>query len=175
MLQTLPDYSLPQWAVLAVFPAAMFAAAVCDGATMRIPNWLTGSLALAFPVAAAGTSLPLEQVGIHALVGGLALVVGMVLFALGWVGGGDAKLFAATMLWLGPEPAAAYALSASLLGGGLTLALIMFRRLPLPAPLAARGWLIRLHDPHEGVPYGLALAAAGLISFAGSAWMTGAT
>lgn len=174
MLQTLPDYALLQWAMLAVFPLAMLAAAACDAATMRIPNWLTGGLALAFPLAAAGTGLPLDTLGLHALTGGVALVAGMAVFALGWAGGGDAKLFAATMLWLGPAAAAPYALAAALLGGGLTLALIVFRRVPLPAPLAGQGWLTRLHDPREGVPYGLALAGAGLFAFAGSAWMTGA-
>lgn len=170
----LPAYTPLQWAVVAAFPAAMLAAAVSDAATMRIPNWLTGSLALIFPVAAAGIAMPLENLGLSLAAGAGALVVGMILFALGWVGGGDAKLFAATSLWLGPAALAAYAIAAALIGGILTIALIMFRRLPLPAPLAGQAWLARLHDPGEGVPYGMALAAAGLWAFAGTPWLAGA-
>ena len=37
--------------------------------------------------------------------------------------------------------------------------------LALPAPLASQGWLLRLHDPKEGVPYAVALAAAGLLVY----------
>jgi prepilin peptidase CpaA len=31
--------------------------------------------------------------------------------------------------------------------------------------LNGQGWLVRLHNPKEGVPYGIALAAAGLLVY----------
>jgi prepilin peptidase CpaA len=31
--------------------------------------------------------------------------------------------------------------------------------------LHAQNWLMRLHNPKEGVPYGIALAAAGLLVY----------
>jgi prepilin peptidase CpaA len=31
--------------------------------------------------------------------------------------------------------------------------------------LTSQGWLTRLHSPKEGVPYGIALAAAGLLLY----------
>ena len=170
--QAFPDYSVLQWIAVMAFPAALVAAALSDVATLRIPNWLTGSLALAFPLAAAGTGMPLATLGWHLAAGAGALIVAMALFARGWVGGGDAKLFAASLLWLGPGMAGSYALATALLGGGLTIALVTFRRWPLPAGLAVQGWLARLHDPRAGVPYGVALAGAGLIAFAASPWMT---
>jgi prepilin peptidase CpaA len=52
-----------------------------------------------------------------------------------------------------------YALIASVLGGALTLVLLTMRKLPLPAMLASQGWLIRLHDARQGIPYGVALAS----------------
>jgi prepilin peptidase CpaA len=170
-LANLPDYSVLQWLIIGVFPAVMIAGAVWDAALMRIPNWQTGALALAFPIAAAGTALSLESFGLHMAVGAGALVVVMTLFAFGWIGGGDAKLFAATALWLGPSDILAYTLITTLLGGGLTLLLLSFRGLPLPSALVGQTWLLRLHDPQEGVPYGLALAAGGLFIFSGSAWL----
>ena len=173
-LANLPAYSLLQWSIVAVFPLLMIAAAASDAASMRIPNWLTGTLALAFPIAAAGTAMPLDTVGLHMVVGLGALVICMGLFATGWIGGGDAKFFAATALWLGPAHILGFALVSTVLGGFLTLALLSFRKLPMPAPLAAQDWIMRLHDPKEGVPYGLALAAGGLIVFGQSGWMTGA-
>jgi prepilin peptidase CpaA len=86
----------------------------------------------------------------------------MVLFAMGWVGGGDAKLYAAASLWLGWNLFFEYTLIASLLGGALTLALLALRRVPLPAMLHGQVWLLRLADKHSGVPYGIALAVAAL-------------
>jgi len=60
---------------------------------------------------------------------------------------------------------------ASLLGGALTLLLIQFRKLPLPAPLARQPWILRLHDKAGGVPYGIALAAAALLIYPKTGWM----
>lgn len=174
-LANLPSYTLLQWLVVSTFPLLMVAAATTDAASMRIPNWLTGLLALAFPLAAAGTAMPVSTLGIHVAVGLGALVVGMVLFATGWIGGGDAKFFAATVLWLGPAHILEFTLISTVLGGLLTLALLSFRKLPMPGPLVAQGWLMRLHDPKEGVPYGLALAGGGLLLFMQSGWMGGAT
>jgi prepilin peptidase CpaA len=42
------------------------------------------------------------------------------------------------------------------------LAILQFRRWPLPGWARARDWTMRLHDKDNGVPYGMALAAAGL-------------
>jgi prepilin peptidase CpaA len=58
------------------------------------------------------------------------------------------------------------------LGGGLTLLIVQFRALPLPQILAGQDWLDRLHRPDSGVPYGIALAAAALIVYPQTEWMT---
>jgi prepilin peptidase CpaA len=100
-----------------------------------------------------------------------ALVVTFAMFSFGWIGGGDAKLFAATCLWFGPETILIYTLYASLLGGALTLLILFLRSVPLPATLSSQGWLVRLHSPEEGVPYGIALAASGLLVYPGTPFM----
>ena len=92
------------------------------------------------------------------------MTVGFTLFALGYIGGGDAKLFAAVALWLGfDRDLMNYMLIASLLGGALTLALLALRRVPLPALLTGQSWLLRLHDDRAGIPYGVALAAGAFL------------
>ena len=97
-------------------------------------------------------------IGWHLLAGLLGLAMGFTLFALGWIGGGDAKLFAAVALWLGLKDLMPYALVASVFGGALTIAVLLLRQCPLPALLARQGWIVRLHDARSGIPYGVALA-----------------
>ena len=92
----------------------------------------------------------------------------------GWIGGGDAKLAAATALWLGFDHLMTYLVYASLFGGALTLLLIQFRLAPLPAVLARQEWVQRLHDRNGGVPYGIALAAAALAVYPQTTWMAAA-
>jgi prepilin peptidase CpaA len=151
--------------LLMVFPAAMALAAATDLFTMTVPNRIALGLVAGFLLVAPMIGMGWSDVGLHIAMGLLGLVVGFCLFAFGWVGGGDAKLFAATCLWLGPELLLTYAVFAALLGGALTLILLFLRTMPLPAPLANQGWLVRLHSAEEGVPYGIALAAAGLIVY----------
>jgi prepilin peptidase CpaA len=155
-------------ASLIIFPAFMAFAASSDLLTMRISNRLVLLLAAAFLPVALLAGLSLEQVGMHLLCGLAVLVVTFTLFALRWIGGGDAKLAAATALWLGFDLTPAYLLYASLFGGLLTLALLGMRRVPLEPLFAGRPslhWLSRLHDPKQGVPYGIAMAIAGLLIY----------
>jgi prepilin peptidase CpaA len=67
--------------------------------------------------------------------------------------------------------AAAILIYASLFGGALTLAIIQFRKIPLPAMLARQGWILRLHETDAGIPYGIALAAAALAVYPKTGWM----
>ncbi len=150
---------------IVVFSAAMIFAGVRDLTTMTIPNWLTLTLAVAFLVSALVTAMPLSEIALHLGVGFAVLLIGMGFFARGWIGGGDAKLMAAVGLWVGWTQALPYFVTASILGGGLTLLILGFRNLPLPAILVRQPWLLRLHDRGEGIPYGLALAAAALLIF----------
>ena len=105
----------------------------------------------------------MPQVGLHLLAGFAGLALGFLLFALGWIGGGDAKLFGGVALWLGFADIMPYALLASIFGGFLTLALLMMRQWPLPGALARQPWILRLHDSRSGIPYGVALAAGAFI------------
>jgi prepilin peptidase CpaA len=151
--------------LLTVFPASMAFAASMDLFTFTVPNRVAIVLIIGFALLAPLVGLGWPDIGWHVLAAAGALVIGFTLFALGWIGGGDAKLFAASALWLGPEHLVAYCLVASLLGGGLTLLILQMRSMALPASLAGEGWLARLHDKNQGVPYGIALAVSGLIYY----------
>lgn len=162
-------------ATLLFFPGLMLFAAFSDLFTMTISNRVSIALTLSFIALAFACGLTLSQISWHLACGASMLILGFAFFAKGWIGGGDAKLAASTSLWLGFDLLCQYALFASALGGLLTLLILVLRKWPLPGVLAARQWIARLHDPATGVPYGVALAAAGLILYPETAiWIAAA-
>ena len=149
-------------------PALLIACAVSDLASFTIPNLLPAGMAILFALFmvilnASGHPVGWPLLGLHSAAGFFGLAAGMALFAAGWVGGGDAKLFAAICLWLGPYVLFDYALLATLMGGVLTLSVLALRITPLPRVLHGQAWLLRLADKTSGVPYGIALAGAALV------------
>jgi prepilin peptidase CpaA len=145
--------------VVILLPLLLVASAGWDLASFTIPNFLNLAVVGAFLLFALAAGLSWPLIGWHLLAGLLGLGLGFTLFALGWIGGGDAKLFAGVALWLGFGDLAAYALVASVFGGALTIAIMLLRQMPLPSLLARQGWFARLHDARSGIPYGVALAS----------------
>ena len=156
---------------LTLFPATMAFAASSDLFTMTIANRVSLILVAGFFLLALLTGMSPVAIGWHLGAGAVVLVVSFGLFSFGWVGGGDAKLAAATALWFGFAHLLDYLLYASIFGGVLTILLIQFRMLPLPRLLAGREWIERLHTRGGGVPYGIALAAAALVVYPHTEWM----
>ncbi len=156
---------------LLLFPALMAFAASSDLFTMTISNRVSLVLVGGFFALALVTGMPAMTIATHVGAGALVLAITFTFFAFGWIGGGDAKLAAATALWLGFDQLLNYGIYASLLGGLLTLIIIRFRLMPLPAPLAEQEWAKRLHRMDSGVPYGIALAIAALMIYPDTAWM----
>src|ERR1044072_8060890 len=150
---------------LLLFPALMAFAAASDLFTMTISNRVSLALIAGFTVLAVLGGMGLHDILIHCGAGATVVVVAFVCFAMGGIGGGDAKVAASAALWFGFEHLLDYLLYASLLGGALTVLLIQFRQWPLPALLAGQAWLSRLHDNKSGIPYGIALAFGALIVY----------
>jgi prepilin peptidase CpaA len=156
---------------LLLFPALMAFAAVSDLFTMTISNRISLLLVAGFVVLALFGGMSLHAISMHVVAGLAVLTIAFGCFAAGWVGGGDAKLAAATALWFGFEHLVVYLAYAAVAGGILTLLLLQFRKLPLPQPLLSQGWLLRLHDRDGGVPYGIALAVGALLIYPDTVWM----
>ena len=152
-------------AILMFFPLLMALSASSDLFTMTIPNRICAALVVGYFVLAIALHLPLKTVGVNVACALGVLVLTFAMFSRGWIGGGDAKLAAATAVWLGFGHMADYGALASVLGGLLTLGVIHMRGMTLPGALTQRSWFARLNDPANGVPYGIALAAAGLLIF----------
>jgi len=149
--------------VLIVLPALLALAAGWDLASFTIPNFLQLALIGAFAAFVISAGLSPAAIGGHLLAGFVGLAIGFTLFALGFIGGGDAKLFACVVLWMGFHNILDYTLVAAVMGGGLSLAIIAMRQLPLPVSLGSQAWIARLHDAKGGIPYGVALAAGAFL------------
>lgn len=152
-------------AALIIFPTVMIFAAFSDLFTMTIPNRVSLVLIVAYFALAAYIPLSWNAVAMHVSCGLAVLALTFLLFQRGWVGGGDAKLASATALWLGWENLLDYGLIASIAGGALTLVILMMRWNELPSRLLAVKFIARLAEKTNGVPYGIALAIAGLLIY----------
>ena len=154
-----------QVATLLLFPALMIFAALSDLFTMTISNRISIALIAIFVPFAYVAGFSGHDILVHLAVGFGVLVLTFGMFAFGWIGGGDAKLAAATAVWMGWEHLGEYGLYATFLGGMLTLLILSARALPLPLFAIKTPWVARLHDQGAGVPYGIALAIAGLLIY----------
>ena len=158
--------------LIAIFAVLVIVAAVRDLTTFTIPNWISVALAVAFVPAAIVAGVPMATMGWSVLVGLAMLIAGVVMFALRWIGGGDAKLMAAAAMWLGVQGLAPFVLFTGLAGGGLALALLAARSTWV-RPFAAVGpsWVDRLATPGGATPYGVAIAVGALAAFPAGIFM----
>jgi prepilin peptidase CpaA len=145
---------------LAVLAAIGGVGAYLDIGTRRLPNWLCliGLLAGAgFSVIDGGWSVVLMAL-LHALV---ALLVGMGLFAMRWIGGGDAKFYAALAAWFPLQAGLGLLVTVSLTGLLLLIAWLPFRRRLMRADSG-----VAIDSDFRKVPYGVAIAGGAVIHFA---------
>lgn len=157
--------------VLLIFPFALIFAGISDAMSYTIPNKVSFILFVSFVLLVPFSGLSLAEIGSHVAVGFLMLVVGFLLFARGYFGGGDAKIIAAASLWLGPDYTGMFILFAAFYGGILSLFIMKIYNTPLPSFLAGQKWLINYQTGKAAVPYGIAIGVAGLSIFPQTHWM----
>lgn len=143
-----------QLALLA-FAVILVAGALSDIRTYTIPNRYTAAVALLYPVHVLSSLGPVNWLMAIAIAA-MVLLVCAAMFAGGLMGGGDAKMLAATALWAGPELALPFIIFTALAGGVVSMS-IMVR--------ARYGWVVGLAEPDTKltVPYGVAIAGSGLL------------
>ena len=138
----------------------MLVVIISDAWHYIIPNWLNGLVALLFVGGAvAGVADPVSGL----MAAGVLLALGLGLFALGLMGGGDVKLLVVCALWTGWEIATIELVLLTSLMGALLVIITLVLRWGLPPiwlRLAPTRNLPRLLTRGEAVPYGIAIAAA---------------
>jgi len=136
--------------LMAVLGLLMIAAAISDIRSRTISNELNAAMALlAIPFwIATGLSLwPDIPIQFGAAFAVFLIFAG--LFAIGAMGGGDVKMIGAVMLWI-PLPLFLPMLTVMAVGGGILSAVMLIHL------------KIRRSEKPVEVPYGVAIAAAGL-------------
>ena len=158
------------WIALLSYPLLMVFAACMDLLTMRISNKISIALILAFLPLAVLSGLPSwsltsDSILMHYACGLLILMITFGLFALGKIGGGDAKLTAASSVWVGWGAIVDYLAIVALIGGAFATLILLMRAFPMPAAFVRQTWIARLHQPKGRIPYGVALGVAAIIVF----------
>lgn len=131
----------------------LVSAGVQDARTREIANWKNAVLALLAPAwwwvngMAVWPDMAI-QLGVALLVFGFFFGA----FCFGQMGGGDVKLIGALALWLPLQPLIWMLIVMSLLGGVLTLIFL------------AERWIRRTRGTPVEIPYGVAIAIAGLLT-----------
>lgn len=153
-----------QFLLLGLYPSALCACIGTDIAHRVIPNAVVAAMLAGF--VALAVLAPLPDLSLRLLLATAVTGLGFSLFSEGLVGAGDAKLAGALMLWVDPIQVPLFLLACGLIGAALTVAVIAARRQRrLGADLSA---LARRHT----LPYGVALAGAGLMIHPFSALVT---
>jgi len=159
-------------AILVIFPMLVAFGGASDLLTMTIQNRVSLLLIAGFGIVAVGTGLPLAGWGVHLL--GLlpVFLICFGFFAAGWMGGGDVKFISAIALWFGFTPELVeFTFFVTLYGAALTIGLMSMRQMVIvPATLAQQDWFARLYDREKGIPYGIAIAVAGLQIYPATSW-----
>ncbi|HKX36330.1 MAG TPA: prepilin peptidase [Rhizorhapis sp.] len=141
--------------------SALLAVAACqDIAKLTIANIFPILVVLLFPawVAVAGPEADIWMNGVNFLI---ILIVGLVLFAMQWLGGGDVKLFAAIALWFDFSGIVPLVFYVTMSGAALTVILALVRR-TVPAGMRDRlEWAI--FDRRGPIPYGVAIAVGAIL------------
>lgn len=139
-----------KYGLLASLAIALLIAAFTDWRSRQIANWLTGAIALGAPLFWWASGLTLwPEIAVQAGLALAAFAVLAALFAMRAMGGGDVKLLAALALWIEPLWFFRLLVMMALLGGVLTLVF--------------GAWHItRRRTDRLAIPYGVAIASAGL-------------
>jgi prepilin peptidase CpaA len=139
-----------KYALLGALVVALLTAAFTDLRSRQIANWLNLGIALGAPLFWWATGLTLwPDVAAQLGVAAVTFAFLTVLFVMNAMGGGDVKLLTALALWIDPTNFLRLIIVMALLGGVLTLifgGLHVFRR----------------RTEKVAIPYGVAIAAAGL-------------
>lgn len=139
-------------ALLAALALLLVSAGIQDARTREIANWKNAAILLLAPFWWWSNGLALvPDIAIQLALAGVVFALFCAAFFFNWMGGGDVKMIGALALWLPFQALAWMLIVMSLLGGALTLLLLVDR-------------LVRRKDGAIEIPYGVAIALAGLFA-----------
>lgn len=155
-----------QWIITIPFVAIVVYAAASDFQIQTIPNWTAVALALLFLPASYIWQLDGTETALRYSVGISLFAGGALLFARGFIGGGDVKMIAATGLWFGWQGLLIYLFTVTLMGGVLALTVLILRKYFSTVPfLADLPWMNDQPGQGQSLPYGVAIGTASIFLY----------
>ncbi len=137
-------------ALYAVLAILLLVGAVTDWQQRSIDNWLTATVALLAPLSWLAAGLGLwPDIAIQLAVASIVFAIGIGLFAMGAMGGGDVKLLGGLALWFPGLVVMRLVIVMSIIGGILTIFMLVRHKLK------------KIEGELE-IPYGIAISLAGL-------------
>ena len=144
------------------FAVLLLWAAYSDVRSLTIPNRISVAIVLLYPAYVLASPQPVDW--LTALgISGATLGVGFVLFAFRFLGGGDAKLITAAVLWAGPTHLLSFLFLTALAGGGM--AVLLWIRHRMSGAVSPGLFFLSSGDADfakQPMPYAVAIAAGGL-------------
>ena len=151
--------------IFLVFPLCLVLAGLTDFLEMKIPNRISLILLASFLFLCPFVGLSWTAFAMHLAAGAAVFTACFLLFALNVMGGGDAKLLTAAALWFGMGmPLLDFLVGVAYMGGFLTIVILLIRTqsstimamgLPLPSSIFVA----------KKIPYGIAIAVAGVVAY----------
>jgi len=166
-----------QMALLAIYPALALYAALNDFRHYRIPNKLNLAIFASFFPVALLTGMPWEVMMWH-LIGFAAVFAAMfvafMVVPLGKFGGGDAKMIAASAVWIDWSKLPEFIIWTAIAGGVLAVIMWTWRVLQIEYGVWMHGdaTLRKVMSYQVKLPYGAAIAAGGIYAYTLSWWST---
>jgi prepilin peptidase CpaA len=139
--------------LLGALAIALIYACIDDWRRRIIENWLTLGIALVAPIFWWSNGWTFGAMGIQVAMAIVLFLIFLIFFMLGMMGGGDVKLIAALALWFPVPDMMRLLMVMAILGGLLTLGMMIRHKL-------------RKDESPLEVPYGIAIALAGLWTIA---------
>lgn len=157
--------------VLSVFPLLIMLAGISDYFTLTIPNWINTLIALSVIPFVLLSGMPVEVFAWHVAAGVASFMVGYYLFASHLIGGGDAKMLGACGLWVGWSELFQFGFYTAVAGGLLAIAVSGWTRLANRSETGMTAWMKNFHGGSPQLPYGIAIAAGGVVIFPATWWV----
>lgn len=160
--------------VLSVFPLLIMLAGISDYFTLTIPNWINTAIALSVIPFVLLSGMPVEVFAWHVAAGVMSFLVGYYLFSANLIGGGDAKMLAACGLWIGWSELFQFAFYTAIAGGFLAITVGLWSRLAEKSEDGAgvmTAWMKKFRTGDLQLPYGIAIAAGGVVIFPATWWV----
>lgn len=157
---------------LLMLPFTVFLAGAFDLYTYQIPNELSITLVIGFYIfALINPNMTWSDIAAHSIVGTLAFITCFIMFCFGIFGGGDAKILAASSLWIGASDFIPYLYSITIFGGLLALSVSYLRGQACYPFILKTQWLSNLYFGNgnkRAIPYAIAIAAGMFVTLPSS-------